>query len=84
MKMTDLQSFIELYTRLGVSCVVNQCSETGNQFIVFAPKDYYSDLVVWSENYNPTESDKFEGQHGFFSRIDFDKDGKFIKQGFWN
>ena len=81
--MTDLEAFIELYLKFGIDCKVNQCTETGNQFIILAPSNYYSGLIEWSENFSPTESDKIEGHHGFYSRIDFDKDGKFISQGFW-
>lgn len=30
-----------------------------------------------------SSSEKFEGYEGFYSKITFDKDGKFLKQGFW-
>lgn len=74
--MTDLEAFIELYSRFGISCIVNQCPDTGNLFINLAPYSV-------SEKQSPTESEKFEGHYGYYSRIDFDKEGKFIKQGFW-
>lgn len=77
--MTDLQAFIDLYTRLGIDCNVNQCAETGNQFIILTSKDSHSDY----ENEKPTESDKLQGYYGFYSKVEFDKDGIFLNQGFW-
>ena len=81
--MTDLQSFIELYSKFGITCVVNQCPNTGNSFIVFCPEYYSLDLNEWNGNCSPTKTDKIEGFNGFYSQIDFDKDGKFVGQGFW-
>lgn len=72
---TDLEKFVELYKGFGIECKVEK-TDTGS-VITLACEGSYS-----HENYE-TASDKFDGYPGFHTDITFDKNGKFIKQGFW-
>jgi len=67
--MTDLEKFIQLYESLGIELIPKNGSP-------FNPDNFYLYL-------NNGDNDKFDGYSGFYSDIKFDKDGKFIKQGFW-
>lgn len=81
--MTDLESFIELYARFGIACNVNQDIETGNQFILLVERFSHYATDGYPGQPKPTKSDKLTGYSDFHSRIDFDQNGKFIGQGFW-
>jgi len=70
--MTDLEAFVALYKRFGI-----------NVNVIKNQTDYH---VLLSESAfidTATSSDKFSGYSCFYSRIEFNKDGKFITQGFW-
>jgi hypothetical protein len=72
---TDLEKFRELYKSFGIDCKI-QKEEEGFGI-------YLCGNVLYNDGINYTESDKFHGYTQFYSDIIFDKDGKFIKQGFW-
>ena len=75
---TDLEKFQELYASLGIILVVvPTADENGvNMQRVEISEGGYPDE-------GQTLSSKFDGYGGFYSSIEFDMDGKFIKQGFW-
>lgn len=70
--MTDLEKFMELYGSIGITPEVN-------------PKGYNlndgSKTLLLIREGNP--SPLIDGYGGFYTTIDFDSEGKFIKQGFW-
>lgn len=75
--MTDINRFVELYKSFGIECKVNTVSDVGSQHL---------EIIIGSGEYaydEYTKSDKFEGYSGFYSRVKFDTNGKFINQGFW-
>lgn len=76
--MTDLDKFKELYKSIGIDVIVfhNDQENEGNQSIKLC--DYY----VGGDT-NITKSDYFDGWPDFYTEIVFDKNGKFISQGFW-
>lgn len=86
--MTDLERFIELYRSLGIECIVNRITidpqfngrsikpEIKERQAIHLGGDDYRDI-------KSTSSEKFDGYGGFFSNIEFDMDGNFISQGFW-
>lgn len=74
--MTDLEKFVALYLEFGIECKVNP-RDGGGWRIVF------HESSVYGPEDTDTTSDKFDGYNGFHSRIEFDADGKFVKQGFW-
>jgi hypothetical protein len=69
--MTDLEKFIDTYAQFGivVKAVVN--------------KDGNTQIFLNECSDRGTESEKFDGFSGFISDIEFDKNGKFLRQGFW-
>ena len=67
---TDFIRFKELYLSFGVPELNHKTDEKGNIIIK---------LNGWGKNQRP----QFDGHMGFYSEVTFDKDGKFIKQGFW-
>lgn len=69
---TDLEKFTELYKEFGIELKLIEKND-GVDIILAATDDY--------DHY--TTSEKFNGYRGFCSDIKFDKDGKFISQGFW-
>ena len=76
MKNTDLDRFIKLYKSFGIDC------------IVFEPDGLIKRIQFQSssngnEDENDTVSYKFDGYIYLYSTIDFDMDGKFLEQGFW-
>jgi len=73
MNKTDLEKFKELYKSLGIELVV---SETEDVLVVKIGTDLHRDNDL-------TVSEKFTGWNGFYSDIQFTKEGKFISQGFW-
>lgn len=71
-----MEKFIELYKEFGIDCKVY--TENNEQIICLA------EFGLWSSpEPNVTTSPLFEGYHDFCTRIHFDMEGKFIKQGFW-
>lgn len=72
MTNTDLQDFVSLYKRFGISLKI---SETEEGFMIRMSKE-----AIDNET---TESEKFEGYAGFCTDIHFDKQGQFVRQGFW-
>jgi hypothetical protein len=66
--MTDLERFIELYKSFGIDL------EAENTECDESNKNYYVHLQY---------HEKFCGHHGFFSTVEFDENGKFLRQGFW-
>lgn len=68
--MTDLQKFIDTYKQFGIDV---KTYEDGDKIKI--------NLNGW-KNYS-TESDKFDGYCGFFSDLEFTKEGKFLRQGFY-
>lgn len=73
MKQTDLERFVALYASFGITCILNKNAD-GSTWIELA-NGGYGKLT--------TESEKFDGYSGFYSTIEFDQNGTFIKQGFW-
>ena len=69
--MTDLEKFIDTYKQFGIKIKTYE-NEKGNIEIT---------LSGWGEK--STESDKFDGYSGFISDLEFTKEGKFLRQGFW-
>ena len=76
--MTDLEKFIELYKSIGIELGVNINSENNNQEILLSEGTY-----SFSDGKKGTISEKLKGYMGFYSSIEFDLNGKFIEQGFW-
>ena len=89
--MTDLERFIELYRSFGIECKVGvRTWENGprlihknepltRQVIQLGGDDFGTD----DYGITPTQSGKFDGYGGFYSSVEFDMEGKFIEQGFW-
>lgn len=73
--MTDLENFISLYKTFGIECQVNIIED--KQVIFLNGGSGYG------TGYNNTDSNKFDGYGGFYSKVIFDLSGKFIMQGFW-
>ena len=73
--MTDLEKFKELYASFGIDLKHDQL-ENGLIEVILCESSWCSCDIV-------NTSSKFEGYTGFFTQVIFDKDGKFIKQGFW-
>ena len=68
--MTDLEKFIDTYKQLGIDV---KTYEKNDKIMI--------DLNGYDED--STKSDKFDGYSGFCSDLEFTKDGKFLRQGFW-
>lgn len=71
--MTDLEKFQELYLSIGFELIVNIDLEDKKQHVVLHQGNYADDTMTTG----------FSGYGGFYSQIEFDMDGKFLKQGFW-
>ena len=71
--MTDLEKFIDCYKQFGIDVMVN---ETDSGFKVLLNDSYGGTM-------KETSCIDFDGYGGFFSDIDFDENGKFKRQGFW-
>lgn len=67
--MTDLEKFIKLYKDFGIDLKVR--IENDNQVLDLNQKSIFGG------------SKKFTGYGGFSSDVIFNKEGKFISQGFW-
>lgn len=70
--MTDLEKFVSLYREFGIECVVAR-DKMGSRIL----------LAESAMNGSATTSEKLVGYAGFYSNVDFDSTGKFVKQGFW-
>jgi hypothetical protein len=71
MTMTDLEKFIDTYKQFGIEIKTYENTK-GNIEIT---------LNGWEET--ATKSDKFDGYSEFVSDLEFTKEGKFLRQGFW-
>jgi len=69
-EMTDLVKFIDTYKQFGIEV---KTYEEDDKIKI--------DLNGWDDN--STTSDKFDGYSGFCSDLEFTKEGKFLRQGFW-
>lgn len=74
--MTDLERFIELYKSFGIICKIQTEEEMGHKTITLS-----AGLPHREDQY--TRHKKLDGYSDFFSDIEFTKDGKFLRQGFW-
>jgi hypothetical protein len=72
--MSDLDKFVALYKEFGIDIKVSK-TDTGYSVTLIGERYGHDDAE--------TTSPKFEGYMGFYSLIEFNKDGNFIKQGFW-
>lgn len=72
---SDLLRFTTLYRGFGVECKIAEFGDPG--YRINLADGYMSNEI------DHTYSDKLEGHTGFYTAILFDKNGKFIKQGFW-
>lgn len=72
--MTHLEKFVALYAELGIECKVNRRDDS-TQYITLAYEP--------EGEPDATASDKFDGYYSFYTRIEFDANGNFVKQGFW-
>lgn len=69
--MTDLERFIDTYKQFGI------------ELKTYKQKEDEICITLGGECENSTKSDKFGGYSGFCSDVEFTKEGKFIKQYFW-
>ncbi|MDD4527755.1 MAG: hypothetical protein PHF25_06970 [Candidatus Margulisbacteria bacterium] len=67
--MTDLEKFIELYRSVGIELEVKQ-------------EEFKLQTIYLHPTFD--NDSKLDGVNGCFSSITFDKDGKFVMQGFWD
>jgi len=68
--MTDLEKFIDTYKQFGIDVKTYE-------------KDNTINIILNGLDKNSTKSDKFHGYHCFFTDLEFTKEGKFLRQGFW-
>ena len=71
--MTDLEKFIDTYKQFGIEV----------KPFVYEDNDDYQWIILNGCEDNSSLSHKFDGYGCFYSDLKFDKDGKFIGQGFW-
>lgn len=71
--MTDLENFVLLYKSFGIDCIVSKTPD-GIQQIILAESQV---------DKGSTTSEKFGGYNQFYSTVEFDAVGKFVRQGFW-
>ncbi len=76
---TDLAAFVDLYKRFGIDVKINKGID---MYDIFLTMSNQLPVLKYREAF-PTLSNKFGGHPEFYSRIVFDKDGKFVKQEFW-
>lgn len=78
---TDLDRFKELYDSLDIKYLIRNEVDTIEMII--------GDLNYWIDDYDEVSKisehngSKIDGYGCFHTRIEFDKSGKFITQGFW-
>ena len=70
--MTDLDKFVALYKDFGIDCTVNNADNFHGGFWIRLSNGYQGDA---------TTSSKIGG-YSFFVDVEFDTNGKFIKQEF--
>ena len=75
--MTDLEKFIDTYKQFGIDV------KTIEEDYKTTEEDYNIRIDLNGHDESSTESDKFDGYSGFCSDLEFTKEGKFIRQGFW-
>ncbi len=84
---SDFEKFIELYKSIGIDVFVRDLNGVNNvykEIFLGNPFEMYSDNDQIKKRLKKFKSsDKFGGHCCFFSTIQFDEDGKFITQGFW-
>ena len=68
-ELTDMERFIAFYKTLGIDLKAD-VDEKGNP-------------AIYMGCYDQKLINLFDGYPGFYSVVSFDKDGKFVKQGFW-
>lgn len=88
---TDIEKFIELYKSFGVNCVVNK--DNTMQYIILHESNHPHETIKLGNRSNftigqdkfgaATISKKFGGYSDFFTQIEFDLNGKFIGQYFY-
>lgn len=86
---SDYERFIRLYDSIGVRYVAGEVEMNG--YRKYENEHYH--ILIGMLNYiidtddaialEASNNGKIEGYGGFHTRILFDKEGKFIKQGFW-
>ena len=75
--MTDLERFIELYRSIGIECYIYEDEEK------WRTKEIKLGAAMYPSGDEFQSHPLIEGYGGFYTSIVFDKDGKFISQGFW-
>lgn len=72
--MTDLEKFIDTYDQFGIKIKTSVNLKGNIEIVLDAGRVVDCDI---------TASDKFDGYSYFYSDLEFTKDGKFLRQGFW-
>lgn len=85
---SDLLRFTTLYQSFGIECRILSIRTNTQTRMYEKGKEEINYKIVLAESNTcsqecDTLSDKLDGYNGFYSSINFDKHGKFIKQGFW-
>ena len=70
--MTDLEKFIDTYKQFGIE--IKTCENTKGNIRI---------TLNGCDDDTATNSNKFDGYSGFVSDLEFTKEGKFLRQGFW-
>ena len=78
MALNDLDRFLALYESLGINL---GRGDAADEIILYMGDEHYCD--EYGVKGYKKDDEKFDGYIGFFSTVRFTKDGKFIKQGFW-
>ena len=81
--MNDLEKFIELYESFDIKLKPYIDSCTQNTFIFITNGDPEDNSSSFLNVTKISRSLKFDGYSCFNSIVEFDQDGKFIKQGVW-
>ena len=82
-KQTDLDRCLDVYRSFRIECKMNICKEDG-QILHLMKGDQYialTDAHVGIGDEETTDP-RFNG-YGMYTQINFDKDGNFKSQGFW-
>lgn len=69
---TDLELFKELYLKFGIN--LKQYHNEKDIVLLFGNSSYDKDIIG---------NEKFDGYNGFYTKVDFDLKGNFIKQSFY-
>lgn len=77
---TDLDHFVDLYSLFGIDCIVGIDTDNQDRVIILMPEA--SDPRLYGGEFAPTKSNKITGHIDVFCEYVFDKNGKFIRQGF--